>query len=91
MMDLLHHGLANIDAYHIGISHSLGLIQWDHIQLGQGLMPDDWVTIATKFKDTDLSGDVGGWWDKTVKSGQVWAFLLGAIFGYLFKTFTTYG
>ncbi len=54
-------------------------------------MPDDWSLIATQFKDTDLSGDIGKWWNGVVKTGQVWAFLLGAIFGYLAKTFTTYG
>jgi hypothetical protein len=55
------------------------------------LMPDDWVTLAQSVKDTDLMGDVSKAWNHFVKTGQVWAFLLGAIFGYLAKTFTTYG
>jgi hypothetical protein len=96
MMDLLHYSLANVDSLPTWASHGLGLIsvdpiQWGHIQWGHGLLPDDWATIATQFKETNISGDIGKWWDKAVKTGQVWAFLLGAIFGYLFKTFTTYG
>jgi hypothetical protein len=101
MMDLLHYSLANVDSLPTWASHGMGMIQADHIQLGHiqlghiqlghGLLPDDWATIATQFKETNISGDIGKWWDKAVKTGQVWAFLLGAIFGYLLKTFTTYG
>jgi hypothetical protein len=63
----------------------------NHLSADFWPMPHDWATIATKFKDTDISGDIGKWWNGVVKTGQVWAFLLGAIFGYLAKTFTTYG
>lgn len=53
-------------------------------------LPDDWSVVA-QFKEPDLPGDVSKWWNSVVKNGQIWAFLLGAIFGYLAKTFTTYG
>lgn len=88
MMDLMQAYLGDVGHWHDALSQ---------IDLSHGLnfdavpMPDDWSLVATKFKETDLSGDLGKWWNNVVKTGQVWAFLLGAIFGYLAKTFTTYG
>jgi hypothetical protein len=70
----------------------LGQLDFNHLgSIDFWPMPHDWATVATKFKETDLGGDIGKWWNGVVKTGQVWAFLLGAIFGYLAKTFTTYG
>jgi hypothetical protein len=80
MMNLVHTYLGDIGHW----NDVLGNV---HVSLP---MPDDWTTIA-QFKETNLSADVGGWWNKAVKAGQVWAFLLGAIFGYLIKAFTTFG
>jgi hypothetical protein len=69
----------------------LGQIDFNHLlNVDFWPMPDDWALVA-QFKETDLGGDLGKWWNGVVKTGQVWAFLLGAIFGYLAKTFTTYG
>ncbi len=39
----------------------------------------------------DLAGDVQRAFNNFVKTGQVWAFLIGVILGYLFRTFTSYG
>jgi hypothetical protein len=75
--------LGQLDFNHFHFSATFSADLWPQ--------PDDWSLIATKFKETDLGGDIGKWWNGVVKTGQVWAFLLGAIFGYLAKTFTTYG
>jgi hypothetical protein len=84
-----------VQTYLTDVSHVqsiLGYLDVNHLSLGYLHLPqvDDWSMLA-QFKETDLSGDVGKMWAKAVKQGQVWAFLLGAIFGYLVKTFTTYG
>jgi hypothetical protein len=106
MMDLVQNYLTDFTHWNAVAGQSFIGQNLSHFNLAQfGLsdlpMPYDWAadnwgahnwaTVATKIKETDLSGDVGKWWDKVVKTGQVWAFLLGAIFGYLVKTFTTYG
>jgi hypothetical protein len=88
MMNLIQTYVGDLGHWHT----VLGQLDFNHlIQADFWPMPDDWSLIATKFKETDLSGDIGKWWNNVVKTGQVWAFLLGAIFGYLAKTFTTYG
>jgi hypothetical protein len=67
--------------------HLLGLTHLDHMQ-----MPDIVMALGEKtLEDPDFSKSIGGAWGKFVKTGQVWAFLGGTIFGYLIKTFTTYG
>ena len=47
--------------------------------------------INNKIKETDLGGDISKSWQHFVKTGQVWAFLIGAIVGYMAKAFTSYG
>lgn len=50
----------------------------------------DWHGLAQLKNDTDLFGQVGRSWDNFVKTGQVWALLIGIVIGYLFKGFTTF-
>jgi hypothetical protein len=67
--------------------HLLGLTHFDPMQ-----MPDILMDLGNKvLEEPDFSKSVGGAWSKFVRTGQVWAFLGGTIFGYLIKTFTTYG
>jgi hypothetical protein len=77
-------------------------IPWAHLQhwvepIGQVYLPDllphNWHLLATdfNFKEPDFAGDIGKSWAHVVKTGQVWAFLVGAFFGYLIKTFTSFG
>ncbi|MFM2429378.1 MAG: hypothetical protein RLZZ511_591 [Cyanobacteriota bacterium] len=93
MLDLMQTYVGDLGHWHGVFGHGvLGQFDLSHvISLDGWPMPDDWSLVATKFKETDLGGDFGKWWNHVVKTGQVWAFLLGAIFGYLVKTFTTYG
>jgi hypothetical protein len=91
MIDLVQNYLNDLNHWNTLLGQGLEHFNLAQFQLSDLSMPHDWATLATQIKETDLSGDVGKWWDKVVKTGQIWAFLLGAIFGYLAKTFTTYG
>jgi len=54
-------------------------------------LPTDHLVLAQQIRQTDLVGDVQKAFDNFVKTGQAWAFLIGLVFGYLIKTFTTFG
>ncbi len=51
---------------------------------------DQWV-LAQQITQTDIVGDLQKWFNNLVKTGQLWAFLLGLVVGYLVKTFTSFG
>jgi hypothetical protein len=58
------------------------------------LLPHHWTFLADQnfnFKEPDFAGDISKSWANAIKTGQVWAFLAGAFFGYLIKTFTSFG
>ncbi len=59
---------------------------------GQGLLSQihfDWTTLA-QF-DTDVFAGFRASMNNFVKSGQVWALLIGIVIGYLLRGMTTYG
>ncbi|MBM0743079.1 hypothetical protein JOY44_15935 [Phormidium sp. CLA17] len=62
---------------------SLPLISWH--------LPSDFPVLAQNLKPTDLSKDIGVWWNNFVKTGQLAAFIAGIVFGYMVKTFTSFG
>lgn len=69
-----------------------GVGHWnDILQTVHWTAPHDWVVLAQQIKETDLGGDVSKAWNHFVKTGQVWAFLIGLIIGYMMKAFTSYG
>jgi hypothetical protein len=43
--------------------------------------------IAQQFKQ-DVVGDISKGWDGFIKSGQIWALIIGAVVGYLFRSIT---
>jgi hypothetical protein len=45
----------------------------------------------SNIKDPDLLGQMQGAWNNFVKTGQIWAMLIGIIVGYMFKSLTSYG
>ncbi|MCU0549079.1 MAG: hypothetical protein MUC48_07005 [Leptolyngbya sp. Prado105] len=51
----------------------------------------DVTVLAQDFKQSDIPGDVGKTWNHFVRTGQVWAFLIGIVAGYMVKTFTSFG
>jgi hypothetical protein len=50
-----------------------------------------WGTIlAQRIEDPDILGQIQDAWNNFIESGQVWAMVIGAFFGYMFKGFTSY-
>ena len=43
--------------------------------------------IAQQFKQ-DVVGGISKGWDGFIKSGQIWALIIGAVVGYLFRSIT---
>jgi hypothetical protein len=54
-------------------------------------IPFDWMIFFLQVKETDLWGDVQRAWAHFVKTGQLWAFLIGLFVGYGIKAFTSFG
>jgi hypothetical protein len=46
------------------------------------------LSIAQTYKD-NLFGNVEGAWNNFIRSGQVWALMIGFIIGYLFRSLTS--
>lgn len=46
--------------------------------------------FAQIIKDPDILGQFQAAWTNFIKTGQVWALLIGIFFGYMFKSFTSY-
>ena len=44
--------------------------------------------LAQAIEDPDILGQIQDAWYNFIDSGQVWALLIGAFFGYTFKGFT---
>lgn len=44
--------------------------------------------VAQMIEDPDIIGQMQDAWYNFIDSGQVWALLIGAFFGYTFKGFT---
>jgi hypothetical protein len=70
-------------------------------QIGDAFIPDNIAALqdsvhhattflAQKVEDPDVLGQMHKAWQNFVKSGQVWALLIGTAVGYLFKSFTSY-
>jgi hypothetical protein len=69
----------------------IGLAHWtDLLPALHWHVPID-LAFMDKPLQVDLAGDVQRAFNNFVKTGQVWAFLIGVILGYLFRTFTSYG
>jgi hypothetical protein len=45
----------------------------------------------SNIKDPDLLGQIQNTWNNFVKTGQIWALLIGVVVGYMFKGLTSYG
>lgn len=59
---------------------------------GHGLLWDssfDWNILAKTF-NTDVFAGTRAWFNNFVKSGQIWALLIGMVLGYLIRGMTTY-
>jgi hypothetical protein len=62
----------------------------DTFQMIPWHLPSDFSVLA-QIKQTDIGADIGVWWNNFVKTGQLAAFIAGIVFGYMVKTFTSFG
>ncbi|MFM7888137.1 MAG: hypothetical protein ACKPCM_15925 [Pseudanabaena sp.] len=78
MLDLAQHLVTNTDLSVITPSsiNVMDLHSFIHTDL-----------IAQQFKQ-DVMGDISKGWNGFVKSGQIWALMIGSVIGYLFRSIT---
>lgn len=53
----------------------------------------DWQTLgaaAPQQFNQDVTKDLAGGWNNFVKTGQIWALIIGVTLGYLFKSITSF-
>lgn len=48
-------------------------------------------SVLAQLLDTDVFRPVREFFNYFIKSGQVWALLIGSVVGYLFRSLTSYG
>lgn len=49
----------------------------------------DWIVLAQSVEDPDVLGQMRTAFANFVESGQIWALGIGAVVGYLFKSFVS--
>lgn len=52
----------------------------------------NWQTLTATAQqfNQDVTKDLAGGWNNFIKSGQVWALVIGVTLGYLFKSITSF-
>ncbi len=51
----------------------------------------DWLVLAQQqVEDTNLLGQIQSAWNNFVKTGQIWALLIGLTIGYFFRGLTSF-
>jgi hypothetical protein len=50
----------------------------------------DWLVLAQQVSDQDVLGQMAKAWNNFIKTGQVWALLIGVVIGYIFRGFTSF-
>ena len=50
----------------------------------------NWLVLAQEVNNPDVIGQMVNAWNNFVKTGQIWAFLIGLILGYVFRSFTSF-
>ncbi|BAY28424.1 hypothetical protein NIES2107_02530 [Nostoc carneum NIES-2107] len=48
-------------------------------------------TLAQNVTDPDVLGQIQHGWNHFVKTGQIWALLIGLVIGYMIRNLTSYG
>lgn len=71
--------LGNIDSWHSLTHHAL---LWHSSIDG---------SVLAALLETDVFKPVRLFFDYFIKSGQIWALLIGSVVGYLFRSLTSYG
>ncbi len=88
MIDLAQHLLINADlsALHTSAIDFASIFHFNIADVHHAHINMD--LLAQQIKPTDLSGDFGKGWDNFVKSGQIWALIIGTAVGYMFRSIT---
>ena len=83
---MLIEGIQTLPAIVDSISHL------DYANLGRNAhLPIDWLFLAQDAPGTpDILADIQNAWSNFVKTGQIWALLIGIFFGYLFRSMTSF-
>jgi hypothetical protein len=82
MIDIAHNLIANLDITSLHLGHM-------HI----GYLDLDWDFLLAQAQKSgqfnqDVLSDMTKGWNNFVKSGQVWALIIGLVLGYLFRSVT---
>lgn len=86
MLDLAQHLVTSIDPSVLSPS-AINLSSNLHINLADLNPHLHMDLIAQQFKQ-DVMGDLGKGWENFVKTGQIWALIIGVVVGYLFRSIT---
>ncbi len=78
----------NVDFLASTTNHFLGSI--GHDPIANLLSGDSHTLLANQFNQ-DILGDLTKSFGKFVKTGQLWAMLIGFVLGFVFKSITSYG
>ncbi|WP_055077154.1 hypothetical protein [Pseudanabaena sp. 'Roaring Creek'] len=84
MLDFAQHLLSSADLSVINASH-FNLA--NHLPIADIQAHINMDLLAQQFKQ-DVMGDISKGWDNFVKTGQIWALIIGVIVGYLFRSIT---
>lgn len=63
----------------------------DFISQNFGDISVNLTVLAQNVTDPDVIGQMQKTWNIFVKSGQIWALLIGLVVGYVFRNLTKYG
>lgn len=72
------------------LDHGFYVSGWDTLHLLKDQSLDIATILAQKIEDPQVLEKMQAAWRKFIESGQVWALIIGFIFGYIFRTFTGY-
>ena len=84
MFDLVQHLVTSDLSVHLSAIDISSSLNFNIVDLHSHINMD---LLAQQFKQ-DVMGDVGKGWDSFVKSGQIWALIIGVVVGYLFRSIT---
>ncbi len=86
MIDLAQHFLINAD---LSVLHTsaINFASIFHFNLVDVHTHIDMDLLAQQFKQ-DVTGDFARGWDDFVKSGKIWALIIGIVVGYMFRSIT---
>jgi hypothetical protein len=75
----------------ISILHHIGdAFAPDNLSALQDHLHSSAAFLAQRVEDPNVLGKMQQSWQNFVKTGQIWALLIGLFIGYLFKSFTSY-